>query len=74
MNTVIIIGILVIFVAFLFLLHRMASKYVKFSTRVFTALAIGLVFGIVIQLLFEADSEITTVTMDWMNIVGSGYV
>lgn len=74
MDTVIIIAILAIFAGLLFLLQRMAAKYVKFSTRVFTALAIGLVFGIIIQLLFKADSNITTVAIDWMSIVGSGYV
>ena len=74
MDTVIIIAILAIFAGLLFLLQRMAAKYVKFSTRVFTALAIGLVFGIIIQLLFKADSNVTTVAIDWMSIVGSGYV
>ena len=74
MDNVIIIAILAIFTGLLFLLQRMAAKYVKFSTRVFTALAIGLVFGIIIQLLFKADSDVTTVAIDWMSIVGSGYV
>lgn len=74
MDTVIIIGLLVVFLVFLYVLYRMAAQYKKFSTRVFTALIIGLIFGAVIQLLLGADSNVTTVFVDWINIVGTGYV
>ena len=52
----------------------MQKKHVSFSKRVFTALGIGLVFGFIIHLIYGTDSEITTGTIDWLNIVGSGYV
>ncbi len=52
----------------------MQNKHVSFSKRVFTALGIGLVFGFIINLIYGTSSEVTTGTMDWFSIVGSGYV
>lgn len=74
MDSLIIIGLLVIFIALLYLLFRMASQHKKFSTRVFTALILGLVFGAALQLIFGTESDTLTVFVDWINIVGSGYV
>lgn len=74
MDIFIVVISILIFLALLFLLYRMAAKHVKFTVRVFTALIIGLVFGLVIQILFSSDSETTTMIIDWINIVGSGYV
>lgn len=74
MGTVMIVLLLLVFFVFLYFLYRMGAKHIKFSTRVFTALGLGLVFGTVIQLLFGSESETTTVFIDWINIVGSGYV
>ena len=74
MDTFIIIGLLVIFVALLYFLYRMGAQHKKFSTRVFTALILGLVFGAVLQLIFGTESNVLTVFVDWISIVGSGYV
>ena len=74
MNTVLIIVNIVVFFVFIFALYKMQKKHVSFSKRVFTALGIGLVFGYIIHLIYGTDSEITTGTIDWLNIVGSGYV
>ena len=74
MNTVLIIVNILVFFVFIFALYRMQKKHVSFSKRVFTALGIGLVFGFIIHLIYGTDSEITTGTIDWLNIVGSGYV
>ena len=74
MNTVLIIVNILVFLVFLFALYKMQKKHVSFSKRVFTALGIGLVFGYIIHLIYGTDSEITTLTIDWLNIVGSGYV
>ena len=74
MNTVLIIVNIVVFFIFIFALYKMQKKHVSFSKRVFTALGIGLVFGFIIHLIYGTDSEITTGTIDWLNIVGSGYV
>ena len=74
MNTVLIIVNIVVFLIFIFALYQMQKKHVSFSKRVFTGLGIGLVFGFIIHLIYGTDSEITTGTIDWLNIVGSGYV
>ena len=74
MNTVLIIVNILVFFIFIFALYQMQKKHVSFSKRVFTALGIGLVFGFIIHLIYGTDSEITTGTIDWLNIVGSGYV
>jgi len=65
---------LVVFIALLYLLYRMQSKYVKYAYRVFTGLGIGIVFGAIIQMLFGADSSITQSIVEWLDIVGLGYV
>ena len=69
-----IVAILLVFAALLFALYRLGAKHVKFSRRVFIALALGVIFGAAIQLLFAPDSTITLTTIDWINIVGNGYV
>ena len=74
MDIISIVIILAVFVALLFALYRLGSKHVKFSRRVFIALALGIVFGAAIQLLFAPDSTITLTAIDWINIVGNGYV
>lgn len=65
---------LAVFVALLYVLYYMQKKYVKYSQRVFVGLGLGIVFGALIQLLFSADSATTTQIIDWINIVGVGYV
>lgn len=52
----------------------MARKYISFAKRVFTALGIGIVFGVLLHLIYGTHSNIITSTSDWFNIVGQGYV
>ena len=65
---------LILFIALLYFLYHLQKKFVKYSYRVFTGLALGIVFGALIQLLFSADSSTTNQIIDWVSIVGSGYV
>src|SRR5699024_12510917 len=65
---------LFVFAILLFILYRMQIKHVKYSYRVFTGLGIGIVFGAIIQLIFSADSSITQSIVEWLDIVGLGYV
>lgn len=51
-----------------------AKKYVSFTKRVFTALGLGIVFGLLLQLFYDSDSAIIAETASWFNLVGSGYV
>ncbi|UXR78305.1 MULTISPECIES: L-cystine transporter [unclassified Staphylococcus] len=65
---------LLIFAGFLIGLWVMAKKHVKFPTRVFVALGLGIILGIIVQLLYGADSKITTQTTEWIGIIGNGYI
>ncbi|EOR39713.1 sodium:dicarboxylate symporter family protein [Staphylococcus aureus subsp. aureus 122051] len=52
----------------------MARKHISFAKRVFTALGIGIVFGVLLHLVYGTHSNVITSTSDWFNIVGQGYV
>lgn len=52
----------------------MARKHISFAKRVFTALGIGIVFGVLLHLVYGIHSNVITSTSDWFNIVGQGYV
>lgn len=69
-----VIATLIVFLALLYILYLLQSKYVKYSNRVFVGLGIGIIFGIIIQLLFSSDSSTTQTIIEWMDIVGIGYV
>ena len=66
--------ILVLFVAVLVGFWQLQKKHMKFSTRVFIALGSGVLFGAVLQLIFGSSSEVTTGSIEWISIVGTGYV
>ncbi|WP_204195230.1 L-cystine transporter [Staphylococcus sp. GFQ9D221P] len=65
---------IIIFVAFLVGLYVMAKRHVSFPKRVFSALGLGIVFGVVIHLIYGVDSQVTKQSMDWFSIVGDGYI
>lgn len=74
MNTLLIIGNIIVFLLLVFGLFVMQKKHVSFSVRVFTALGIGIVFGLVIHLIYGTTSDITNGSLEWFNIVGTGYI
>ncbi|WP_342387603.1 L-cystine transporter [Salinicoccus bachuensis] len=64
-------------IAFLLLIGALVflkRRNVKFSHRVMIGLIIGLFFGAGLQLVYGVDSTVITSTMDWVSIVGSGFV
>ncbi|HDE0512036.1 TPA: L-cystine transporter [Staphylococcus aureus] len=65
---------IIILVIFIVILHMMARKHISFAKRVFTALGIGIVFGVLLHLVYGTHSNVITSTSDWFNIVGQGYV
>lgn len=65
------VAILLLLISGLFIMQR---KHVSFSKRVFAALGLGILFGLAIHWLYATDSEVTKVSIDWINIVGSGYI
>ncbi|AMA74155.1 sodium:dicarboxylate symporter [Aneurinibacillus sp. XH2] len=70
--------LVIVNVAFMLLfitgLYIMQKKHISFSKRVFTALGVGVVFGLVMQFFYGTKSEVVKTSIDWFNIVGTGYV
>ncbi|MGG4168154.1 L-cystine transporter [Rossellomorea vietnamensis] len=69
----VLLNILVFLVLIGVLLH-MQRKNVSFSKRVFAALGLGIVFGLGLQWVYEAGDENVTQSIEWFNIVGTGYI
>lgn len=65
---------LIIFIAMVSILIIMQKRYIKFSKRVFLALGLGVVGGLLMQLLYGSDEFVMKGTLEWINIVGQGYV
>ena len=65
---------LAVFIAALIILRVMAVKFVKFSIRAAVGLGLGLVLGIVLQHIYGVHSPIIAMTIDWVSLVGTGYV
>ncbi|MGG0410858.1 L-cystine transporter [Peribacillus simplex] len=65
---------LAIMLVLLGVLFYMSKKHVSFTKRVFTGLGLGIVFGLLLQYFYEPQSEAIVKSVDWFNIVGSGYV
>ncbi|WP_019155403.1 L-cystine transporter [Robertmurraya massiliosenegalensis] len=74
MNTFLVIVNIAILLAIIIGLYIMQKKHVTFSKRVFAGLGLGILFGIIIHLIYGTSSEVTDTTIQWFNIVGSGYV
>lgn len=65
---------IVVMLVLLGVLVWMQKKHISFTKRVFTGLGLGLVFGVILQLIYSADSEVLANSTDWFNLVGRGYV
>ncbi|HAC21549.1 MAG TPA: L-cystine transporter [Porphyromonadaceae bacterium] len=65
---------LFIFIVIVAVLYYLQKKYVKFAKRVFIALGAGTLLGICLQWWYGASSSTTTDTLEWISIVGDGYV
>jgi uncharacterized protein len=74
MNTVFVIVNIAILLLLMFGLFMMQKKHVSFSKRVFAGLGLGIIFGYLIHLIYGTASEVTTESIGWFNIVGTGYV
>lgn len=65
---------IIIMLIFIIGLFIMAKKHVSFPKRVFTALGLGIVYGIILHLIYSVNSKVLETTTDWFSIVGDGYV
>jgi uncharacterized protein len=74
MNTFLIIVNIAVLLFLIFGLFMMQKRHVSFSKRVFAALGVGIIFGFIIHLIYGTSHEVTVGSIDWFNVVGSGYV
>ncbi|MFD1884684.1 L-cystine transporter [Paenibacillus wenxiniae] len=74
MDTLLIILNVAVLIVLIGLLAWMQKKHVSFTKRVFTGLLLGIVFGVVLQLVYTPDSDILSDSISWFSLVGSGYV
>jgi len=65
------IGILLLMAAILFWMQK---KHISFSVRVFTALGLGILYGLILHLVYGAKSPVISTSVDWFNLMGNGYV
>ncbi|MCA1053868.1 L-cystine transporter [Rossellomorea aquimaris] len=65
---------LLMFLVLIGVLIHLQKKKISFSKRVFTALGLGIVFGLFLQWLYDAGDENLLQSIEWYNIVGSGYI
>jgi sodium/dicarboxylate symporter family protein len=71
LQTTLIVLVAVAILAGMAYLHK---KNWGFTKLVFLSLVVGIVFGVSIQLMFGAKNEIVENSIDWISIVGDGYV
>ena len=62
------------FVALLLLLSRLGRQSWSLSKKVLVGLVIGVLFGLALQTIYGAQSEVLKTSISWFNIVGNGYV
>ena len=65
---------LIIMIVLIGLLYSLQKKYVSFTKRVFTALALGVIFGGLLQLFYGRDSQVISDSNTWFYIISGGYV
>ncbi|MCP1207805.1 L-cystine transporter [Pantoea sp. B550] len=65
---------IVAFVVLLVLLSRFSRQNWSLSKKVLTGLVIGVLFGLVLQLIYGENSAVVKESISWFNIIGNGYV
>jgi L-cystine uptake protein TcyP (sodium:dicarboxylate symporter family) len=58
----------------IFGLFFLQKKHVSFSKRVFLALAVGIIYGFILQWIYGPTEQVVADLIDWFNLVGSGYI
>ena len=63
-----------LFVIGMLILNRMKKKKKKFNTRVLTGMAIGLIFGFIIQMVYGIDNGVTMQVDTFASLIGDVYI
>lgn len=65
---------ILIFIIILFIIRQLKIKKLSFGKRVLISLLFGIIYGYILNLVYGNSSNIISVSTDWFNIVGKGYV
>ncbi len=65
---------LALFAALLAFLYYFKNRGNSLSVTVFIALILGLIFGVALQNLYTDNQSAVSQSLDWINLIGSGYV
>ncbi|MGB2078772.1 MAG: L-cystine transporter [Vibrio sp.] len=65
---------LAIFIGILFVLFRLQRQKQTLSRLVLSGLILGSLFGFLLHLVYPTGSDVISQTLQWVNVVGSGYV
>ncbi len=75
MNTTLAVIInIIVMLAIVYGLIFLKKRNVSFTVRVLLAMALGIVFGAVLQITFGATSDIVIKSNSWFAVIGTGYV
>lgn len=66
--------VILVFAVLLAGLVYLKKMNLSFTVRVIAALVAGLIFGVVLQLVFGFGSAVITTAISWIGLVGTGYV
>ncbi len=73
MSLIVIIN-LAVFIGLMFFIYSQQSKGYTLSRLVLIGLIAGSIYGLLLQLFQTEDGQTINATLDWINVVGSGYV
>ncbi|WP_269913417.1 L-cystine transporter [Acinetobacter sp. HY1485] len=65
---------IIVFVMLLLLLAKTRNTNWSLSKKVFSGLILGVLFGLVLHLIYGAESTVLKDSLTWFNVVGSGYI
>ena len=65
---------IIVFVMLLLLLAKTRNTNWSLSKKVFSGLILGIVFGLVLHLIYGTESTVLKESLTWFNVVGSGYI
>jgi uncharacterized protein len=65
---------IIVMLLLIFGLFFLQKKHVSFSKRVFLALAVGIIYGFILQWIYGPTEQVVADLIDWFNLVGTGYI
>jgi uncharacterized protein len=65
---------IIVMLLLIFGLFFLQKKHVSFSKRVFLALAVGIIYGFILQWIYGPTEQVVIDLINWFNLVGTGYI